>query len=437
MKNKSFTRSLIWIFLLFISFATTAQVTRQPYLQIPTPNSIIVRWQTGTGIVGKLYYGNSVSSFSKSVTESEDEKIYHEVKLTGLIPETKYYYSVDGPLKGDENQYFITPPATGIDIPIRIWVIADFGQRNSADNERRLETVAQWKSFNNNSYHANFVLSLGDQTEDDATYQIQHNYFSQLEKVLKTSPLYPTIGNHDNHDSLINYFKTFTLPSQAEAGGFASHTKKYYSFDYSNIHVVVLCTEIYDDINYKAQIEWLEKDLDKNQGKWLIACMHQPFHSGGYHDTNDNKSTQKRREDWLNLLENHGVDLILSGHNHIYERSYMVDNLIGKSTTISDANKINTGLGKEDQGGVYRKPPGCQPHKGTIFISCPGGGSSNAAKYYPTPISLFPVAYAGSDYEGSVVIDINGNQLNVKFICDEKNEKGSHIWDYFSILKAN
>lgn len=434
--NKVFCKGL-WLLIFSLSIGLSAQVTRQPYLQIPTPNSMVVRWQTGTGVVGKFYYGTSVSLFTQNIKESEDERIYHEVNITGLRPNTKYYYSVEGPSKGTEDQYFITPPVTGSSTPVRIWVISDFGQTNSADNDRRLETVAQWKSFNNNSYHASFVLSLGDQSEDDAIYQIQHNYFNQLEKVLKNSPLYTTIGNHDNHDSIYNYLKTFTMPAEAEAGDVASGTEKYYSFDYSNIHIVVLCTEIYDDLCYKTQIEWLKKDLDKNRQKWVIACMHQPFHSGGYHPTDENESAQKRREDWLTVLEDHGVDLVLQGHNHVYERSYLVDNLIGKSTTITNANKINTKLGRPDIDGPYRKPSGCQPHKGTIFISCPGGGVANSVKYYPKPYSIFPVVFAGSDYEGSLVIDINGNQMDVKFLCDEKNEKGSHVWDYFTIIKDN
>ncbi len=428
---------LIGLFLFFLSLETSSQVTRQPYLQIPTPHSIIVRWQTGTGVIGKLYYGYSVSSLTENVNESEDKKIYHEVKLTGLKANSKYYYSVDGPSKGSEDQYFITPPEQPSSIPVRIWVVSDFGQTNSADNERRLETVAQWKSFNKNDYHASFVLSLGDQTEDDATYQLQHNYFSQLETVLKNSPLYTVVGNHDNHDSLYNYLRTFRLPVDAEAGGIASHTEKYYSFNYSNVHVVVLCTEIDSDKENKKQVEWLKKDLANNKQKWLIACMHQPFHSGGYHPTDEEESAQKRRQDWLTVLEDNGVDVILQGHNHVYERSYMVDNLIGKSRSLTDVNKIDTSLGRSDEGGPYRKPLRRQPHKGTIFISCTGGGVANSVKHYPRPFNIFPIAFPGSDYEGSLVIDVNNNQMDVKFICDEENERGSHIWDYFTIIKAD
>src|SRR5512133_1522054 len=90
------------ILLTFISIPVAAQTTRQPYLQVPTPSSIVVRWQTGTGIPGKIFYGT---------TESDYEEIYHEVKLTGLTSDTRYYYSVDGPSMGKDDQYFITPPA--------------------------------------------------------------------------------------------------------------------------------------------------------------------------------------------------------------------------------------------------------------------------------------------------------------------------------------
>jgi len=359
------------------------------------------------------------------------------VAISNLKPSSKYFYSVESASKGKVNQYFITPPESGKSISVRIWVISDFGQTTSAQNERRLETIAHWKAFNNDDYHASFVLSLGDQTEDDAIYQIQHNYFSQLENVLRVSPLYTIIGNHDNHDSTINYLQTFTLPQHGEAGGIPSGTEKYYSFDYSNIHVVVLCSEIYDPAGRKAQVEWLKKDLENNRQGWLIACMHQPLQSGGYHPTDNDRSSSQRRQEWLAILEDHGVDLIFQGHNHVYERSYLVDNMIGNSTEITGANKINTGLGRIDSGGPYVKPVGCVPHKGTIFLTCTGGGVANSAKYYPVPYSLIPVRFPGSDYEGSVVLDINGNRLDVNFLCNEKNDKGSYIWDNFTIIKKN
>ncbi len=434
MRYKKLIKITGWICLHLISFALYSQVTRQPYLHVSTSTSIVIRWQTADPSKGSVFYDTNIAALKKYSSEPEVVKD-HEIKLSGLTPATKYYYSVNGSLKGDPQQYFITAPRTGSDTPARIWVISDFGQTNSRDNKRRMETVDVWKSFNNNDYHANFLLSLGDQTEDDSLSQLQHNYFDQLQDVLKNSPLYTVVGNHDMHDSLHNYIKTFSVPSGGEAGGIASGSKMYYSLDYSNVHVVVLSTEIYDDAAYKAQVAWLKKDLAHNKQTWLFACMHQPFHSGGYHPTDDNESSQKRREDWLRVLEDNGVDLVLQGHNHVYERSYLVDNLIGRSSTITAANKIDTTMGRSDMGGAYHKPVGNKPHKGTIFISCTGGGVANSIKHYPAPFNIYPIAFPGSDYEGSLVIDVNKNKLDVKFLCDEKNKQGSHTWDYFTIIK--
>ena len=118
-----------------LALQVSSQVTRQPYLQIPTPNSIVIRWQTGTGEIGNVLYGTTISALTNKVRESDDERIYHEVKMTGLIPSTKYYYSVDGSSAGNEAQYFITPPENGKATPVRIWLISDFGQTNSDQNE--------------------------------------------------------------------------------------------------------------------------------------------------------------------------------------------------------------------------------------------------------------------------------------------------------------
>ncbi len=434
----SLNRRTIVLLLLFLSLSAFAQITRQPYLQMPTPSSMTVRWQSETGDIGQFCYGTTVSSLATTVVESKDERIYHEVTVTGLHPGTKYFYSVDGSRKGKEDQYFVTAPPVGSRTPIRLWVISDFGQTNSRQNPRRLQTVAQWKSFNHDDLHADMVLSLGDQTEDDARFQLQHNYFDPLEHVLRCSPLFTTVGNHDFHDSAYNYVRTFTLPANGEAGGVPSGTELFYSFNYANLHVVVLCTEIEDDPGMQAEAEWLKKDLEQNRQEWLIACLHRPFHSGGYHPTDEDDPTddaQKRRTRWLTVLEEHGVDLVLQGHNHVYERSYLLDNLIGKSTTVKTSNNIDTSNGREDGDGPYRKKAGV-PHQGTVFVSVAAGGVANPAnKHHIYPI--FPVSFAGSDYEGSVAIDISGDRMDVNFLCDEQDAKGSHVWDHFTMLKTH
>jgi hypothetical protein len=137
------------------------------------------------------------------------------------------------------------------------------------------------------------------------------------------------------------------------------------------------------------------------------------------------------------LLEAAGVDLILSGHNHVYERSYLLDNLTGNSTTITAANKMDTALGRMGVDHAYQKEPG-KPHQGEIFIECQGGGTANDPKYLPVPFSFTPVVFKQSNDEGSLVIDVTGsNRLDVKFLCDQPDLFTlSHTWDSLTIIKA-
>ncbi len=413
----------------------TGQVIRQPYLQSLSQEGITIMWQTGTGERGKVWYGTGLSSLEQSKAESEEEEIYHEVELTGLAPATKYYYSVDSAESSDQ-KYFITSPLPGERGKTRIWVISDFGQTTVSQNAAREQVVDHWKTFNDGDTHANFILSLGDQTENDTREELQQTFFDQLQNVLLNSPLFTIEGNHDTHDDLVNYKATFTNPSHGEAGGYPSESADYWSFDYGNIHVIGLSTEI-DDIN-GAQLTWLQKDLqqiDPENTDWLIACLHRPFHSGGYHATDESATAQKQRDYWLTELEDHGVDLILQGHNAIYERSFLLDNLTGKSTDMTEENLIDGGDGREDGDGVYYKGKGLNPHQGTVFIEvAPGGDAVSNNEHY----GIFATTLSGSDVEGSLVVDVDGSgRMDVFFLCNKADAEGNHTRDYFTIVKTD
>ncbi len=353
-------RMEIFLFLCLLSSVALAQVMRQPYLQVVTSTSIVIRWDTQTSEVGTVNYGVSATSLTGTQMESS-AKTKHEVLIPGLSPKQKYFYSITGPSGGSLDQYFITAPAIGTVQSTRIWVVSDFGQSNStSDDARRLQTVGFWKAFNNNDVHADVLLSLGDQSEQDTEAQLQANYFNQLQDVLKSTPLFTIAGNHEDTDGEVSYKATFTVPTNGEAGGYPSGTKDYYSFTFGNIHFVGLTVENNVSIS-GAQKTWLQNDLATNKSDWLIAYMHRPMHSAGYHPTDGDATALAMKANWLPLLEAAGVDLILSGHNHVYERTYLLDNLTGNSTSITAANKIDTALGRIGVDHAYQKEPG-RPH---------------------------------------------------------------------------
>ena len=85
---------------------------------------------------------------------------------------------------------------------------------------------------------------------------------------------------------------------------------------------------------------------------------------------------------------------------------------------------------------AHQKEPG-KPHQGEVFISCQGGGTANDPKYLTAPLSFTPIVFKQSNNEGSLVIDVNNNRMDVKFICDQPALPSlSHVWDSLTIIKT-
>ena len=128
------------------------------------------------------------------------------------------------------------------------------------------------------------------------------------------------------------------------------------------------------------------------------------------------------RENILPILEDGGVDLVLSGHSHMYERSYLLDCAYEKSDKFSTKNIVSAGLhGKHQQ---YVKPLQKKEHQGAIYII-----AGSAARIDQGPLD-HPAHHAGLLEAGSMVIDVDNNKLIARFI----NNKGQ-IRDEFSITK--
>ena len=153
--------------------------------------------------------------------------------------------------------------------------------------------------------------------------------------------LWPTLGNHDGHaaDSSTQtgpYYDIFTLPTAAEAGGVASGTEAYYSFDYGNIHFVWL--DSYESDRVAAR-------PDARPGsRTTWPRPRQPTGSSPSGTTRPTararttptprSSRCEMRQNALPILEAYGVDLVLTGHSHSYERSFLIDGHYGASSTL-------------------------------------------------------------------------------------------------------
>jgi hypothetical protein len=189
--------------------------------------------------------------------------------------------------------------------------------------------------------HTDLWLMLGDnayQSGTDAEYQ--NAVFNMYPTLLRQSVVWPTLGNHDGAaaNSATQsgpYYDIFTLPKNAEAGGVASRTEAYYSFDYGNIHFVVLDSFETSRAPNGAMLTWLANDLAATNQPWIIAYFHHPPSTIGSHNSDTEIELIEMRQNALPILEAGGVDLVLAGHSHSYERSYLLDGHYGLSSTLT------------------------------------------------------------------------------------------------------
>src|SRR5262245_60330284 len=106
-----------------------AVVSRGPYLQTATPNSITIRWRTDVATDSNVSYGTDPSNLSSTQTDPTITT-EHIIVIANLQSSTKYYYSIGSSsttLAGDDTYYFVTPPPVGTSVATRIWVIGDAG----------------------------------------------------------------------------------------------------------------------------------------------------------------------------------------------------------------------------------------------------------------------------------------------------------------------
>ena len=136
-------------------------------------------------------------------------------------------------------------------------------------------------------------LMLGDNAYSFGTQRdYQEWLFGTFPEMLRRCVLWPAIGNHDvvagaSPVRLAPYFDIFSLPTGGEAGGVGSGSEAYYSFDYANIHFVVLDSQGSDrsEPPLGAMLNWLQNDLAMTEQQWIIAFWHHPPYSDGSHDS--------------------------------------------------------------------------------------------------------------------------------------------------------
>ncbi|MCB9641386.1 MAG: metallophosphoesterase [Myxococcales bacterium] len=416
----------VFLLVLGVPVAHAQSIRRGPYLQQGAPDSVVVVWRTSQATTAQVRYGLSPQTLGSVVT-SNLSQTQHEIKLTGLKPNTLYYYAVgtaDTILVGGDAQHtFRTSPPHGQVTKMRLWVVGDSGTGGTAQREVR-DAMTRYVG----GRLPDLFLHMGDMAYNTGTdSEFQTNFFDAYRDILRTVPCWPTMGNHEGQSSDSGsqsgpYYDAYVLPKAAEVGGVPSGTEAYYSFDYGHVHFIVLDSHDSSRAVNGPMLTWLRADLAATKQPWLIAYWHHPPYTKGSHDSDTESQLREMRERALPILEAGGVDLILGGHSHIYERSFLLYGAYNTPTTAA-GKIVDAGDGKVDGMGPYLKLQSSD--KGTVYVVAGHGGASPSQGPKPHPVMYFT-----EKQNGSCLLDITGNALTLTNI-----RRDGVLSDRFTLVK--
>ncbi len=306
----------------------SSELERWPYVQSVTATEATIAWGTELGVVDTVlrYGAGSLSeqagpqSAPLRIGMADDEITLHHVSLTGLEPGTRYDYAVDvGSERRTDNLSFRTAPE-GDDTPVKFLVVGDMG---TGTNDQEAVRDAMMVYLDD----AEFVVALGDNAYSSGDWDELHDHvFGEYQELMSRVPMFPTLGNRDTTtEGGQPYLDNFFLPRTALR---EDHQERYYSADYGPVRLVVLDSEDTELLVSSAvddQLHWLDNVLaDSSERPWIIATYHHPAFT--------NHPTRQPDLGTLGLfvprLEQAGATVTLAGHNHHYERSVPIKELV-------------------------------------------------------------------------------------------------------------
>lgn len=425
-------------------FAVRAQsLERHPYLQQPTQTSIGIQWKFKEASVATIrYYEKNKPELKRDISSEKSQKS-HFIVLTNLTPNTIYQYEIKG---GNGNwlshpDYFFRTAPKDESQKIKIWAMGDFGDLRKQDYIRT-QTGVRDTYVKSTSTPADLWLWLGDMAygnnKDSVLQTSVFDFFGS--KILSNTPIVTVPGNHEYYennifnrlDSQIVYFDIINPPVKGEAGGFPSFNKSYYSMRYGPLHIIALNSygkengKLLYDTDSK-QYQWLQKELEYSKNAlWKVVIMHHPPYTKRSHDSDAEQELVQLRKALVPLFDSYNVDLVLTGHSHIYERSHLIAGYTGHSAEFNPSLYI-----KQKVTGQYTpsQPPYINKKEGTIYCVVGSGGRLELparSGELPHPTSVYSQIEVG----GSLFFTIEGNRLDANWIASTGEKM-----DQFTIFK--
>lgn len=306
----------------FTGLPARAAITKGPWVHRVTPTSAVVRFELDAPAPATVKLGadgGSVRDGGAGTFESLEAKTLHSVTITGLEPATRYPYSVN--TAGSSKLAAVTTaPKDDSNAPFRFLVYGD----NRTDDAAHASVVRGMVAV-----QSDFLVHTGDFVENGASKAQWQTFFDVEAPLLRERPIFSCVGNHELVDGTgIEYVRYFgpTETLGAIAAPDAS-PKQLLAPEHINATIRWANTRFFllnGMVAWRSGVDraWLDKalrDSDNEPGiLWRIVVVHFGPWSSGPHGNN----TLLHEAGIPALLRSHKVDLVVSGHDHIYERGW-------------------------------------------------------------------------------------------------------------------
>jgi len=299
-----------------------ANFQRGPFIQNATTNSMQVIWRTPVPADSVVEFGTN-ATLETTISDST-LTTNHVVTLTNLQPGTAYFYRVKS-TAGDATAIsptncFHTLKASG---DFSFLMVSDGG--NGSAGQYAVAHAME-------AAGADLVMHCGDVVYPYFTFGLEDTRcLSVYGPMMRSTPFFFVMGDHEVENGALGvaYLATFHLPTNSVTG-----TDHYYSFDHGDAHFAALWVpwlvslpemDAYKLYEGSDQYNWLTNDLAASTKHWKFIALHHMLATSGSHRQDHNTTSglydyQVVRNILLPVAQRYGVQMILSGHDHDYER---------------------------------------------------------------------------------------------------------------------
>ncbi|MCH4167010.1 MAG: metallophosphoesterase family protein [Megasphaera sp.] len=254
---------------------------------------------------------------NETFTDDNTTTYIHTAAIRDLQPGTDYEYRVGYGKKRSDWTPFRT--AQGHDFKALI-----FPDSQSSD-------YSVWAQTEQPAWQANpdaqFFINMGDLVDNGQDHYQWNAWFDVVSSMISRIPAAPVMGNHETYDKDWKvrmpeaYLHLFALPKITPE----TYQNQYYSFDYGDVHFIVLNTQMTEMTQFQPnmqadEIDWFKKDIEQTTKKWKVIIMHKDPLQYAFNSRPEPRAEGFSAEGktWMPLFDQYGVDVVLSAHLHTY-----------------------------------------------------------------------------------------------------------------------